>query len=73
MVARTRLNVRSVVHCLSFDVTSLISFFLYFEMQGLTTVYLVHCNREMNLYEKFSFSTSKPSPDSEGLYQVSEK
>jgi hypothetical protein len=77
--AGTPLNATSV-HTLTdlWSYTKLISFFLYFEMQGLATADLVHCNRDISLHETFSsffpeFPLRIPSPDSDGLYQVSEK
>jgi hypothetical protein len=66
------------IYCLSWLVTSLITFFLYFETQGLAYADLVHGKKEISLQEKFPFFFLEPplrkrSPDSEGLDQVSER
>jgi hypothetical protein len=66
------------VNCLFWLVTSLISFFLYFEVQGLATADLVHGNRDISLHETFpTFYPDPPrrtlSPDSEELDQLSER
>jgi len=51
MFARMHLNVLLYVYGWSWLVTSLISFFLYFERQGLASADLVHGNRDISLHE----------------------